>query len=99
MSKVYNFLTNPKYSSISVVMLPEKMSIAETERDLITLGEYGLPVKEVIINKIFPPTNNDFLKSIGDIQRKNMEVIKKKFGHLKIKEEPYLQSEITGIKG
>lgn len=97
MSKVYNFLTNSEHSSISVVMLPEKMSIAETERDLITLHEYGLPVKELIINQIFPPSNNDFLKSRYAIQKKNIEVIKKKFGHLKIKEIPYLKSEIIGI--
>jgi len=98
MSRIYNFLINPKHSSISIVMLPEKMCIAETERDLTTLLEYGLPVKEVIINKIFPAGNNDFLKSRCSIQKKNINSIKKRFHHLKIKEIPYLKSEITGIK-
>ena len=98
MFKVYSFLSNPEHSSISLVMLPEKMSIAETERDLATLREYDLPVKEIIINQIFPPSNNDFLKSRCDIQKKNIDIIKKKFSHLKIKEVPYLKSEIIGIK-
>src|SRR3989338_2453831 len=99
MSEIYSILTSRKYSSISIVTLPEMMSIAETERDLITLSDYNLPVKEIIINKVFPKDNNEFLKNRWEIQKKNIDIIKKKFGHLKIKEVPYLQSEITGIKG
>ena len=98
MSKIYGMLINPEYSSISIVMLPEKLSIKETERDLITLLNFGFPVKEIIINQIFPLSNNDFLKSRCDIQKKNIDVIKKKFSHLKIIEVPYLKSEIIGIK-
>jgi len=98
MSGIYNFLINPKYSSISVVMIPEKMCIAETERDLITLLNYGFPVKEIIINQIFPKSNDDFLKNKVDMQKKNIDIIKKKFSHLKIKEVPSLKSEIIGIK-
>ena len=99
MSEIYSILTSRKYSSISIVTLPEMMSIAETERDLITLSDYNLPVKEIIINKVFPKDNSEFLKNRLAIQKKNIDIIKKKFGHLKIKEVPYLQSEITGIKG
>ncbi len=98
MSKIYNFLINPKYSSISLVMLPEKMSIAETERDINTLVNYGFPVKEVIINQIFPQSKDAFLNSRCIIQKKNIDDIKMRFSHLKIKEVPYLKSEIIGLK-
>ena len=98
MSRIYEFLINPKYLSISVVMLPEKMCISETERDIIALLKYGFPVKEIIINQIFPESNDEFLKNRGDIQKKNVDWIKKNFSHLIIKEVPYLKSEIIGIK-
>jgi len=74
------------------------MSIAETERDLLALSNYGFPVKEIIINKVFPKDNSEFLKNRWEIQKKNIDIIKKKFSHLRIKEIPYLKSEIVGIK-
>ena len=79
-------------------MLPEKTCIAETERDLITLLGYALPVKEIIVNKIFPKSNNQFLKNKYSMQKINIIEIKKKFSHLKIKEIPYLESEAIGLE-
>lgn len=98
MSIIYQILTDPKYSSISIVTLPEKMSIAETERDLATLLNYGFPVKEIIINQILPKSNDRFLKSKRLIQEKNINEIRKKFSNLRIKEVPYLESEVIGLK-
>lgn len=98
MSKIYKILTNQEYSSISVVTLPEKMSIAETERDVITLISYGLPVKEIIINQIFPESNDNFLKNRYQIQKKNIASIREKFNNLRIKEVPYFKSEIIGLE-
>lgn len=97
MSKIYYLLMNKKCSSISLVLLPEKLSIAETERDLRTLTDYGLPVKELIINRIFPRGNDTFLKKRWSIQQENIAVIKKKFSRLQIKEIPYLEQEVIGI--
>ena len=97
MSKIYKMLTNPEYSSISIVTLPEKMSIAETERDIAALISYGLPVKEIIINQIFPKSNNGFLKNRRHIQEKNIAYIRGKFNNLRIKEVPCLKSEIIGL--
>lgn len=98
MSEIYNIIINPECSSISLVMLPEKMSIAETERDLIILNEYGFPIKEVIINQVLPKSDNEFLKSKYNIQKKNISEIRKKFNKLRIKEVPCFESEIMGIK-
>ena len=98
MSAIYKLLINPEYSSISIVMLPEKMCIAETERDIIALLKYGFPVKEIIINQIFPRSNDDFLKNKYYIQKKNITSIRKKFNNLRIKEVPYFKSEIIGLE-
>lgn len=98
MSRIYQILTDLKYSSISIVMLPERMSIAETERDLNILLNYNLPVKEIIINQIFPKSNDGFLKNRYNIQKENIIEIRKKFSNLRIKEIPYFKSETTGIK-
>lgn len=98
MSRIHNFLVNPEHSSISIVMLPEKMCIAETERDLITLLNYGFPVKEIIINQILPKSDDEFLKNRYNIQRKNIINIRNKFNHFKVREVPYLESEVIGLE-
>lgn len=98
MSRIYQILTDPKYSSISIVTLPEKMSIAETERDLTALLNYGFPVKDIIINQILPKSNDIFLKNKRLIQEKNINEIRKKFSNLRMKEVPYLKSEVIGLK-
>jgi len=98
MSRIYKMLTDLNYSGISIVMLAERMSIAETERDLISLLDYGFPVKEIIVNQVFPKSNDKFLKSRYSIQRKNIASIKKRFSNLKIREIPYFESEVIGIE-
>ena len=48
-------LRDPQQSSLHWVMLPEALSLAETVETLAALDAAGLPVREVIVNRILPP--------------------------------------------
>ena len=48
-------LRDPERSSFFWVMLPEALSIAETRDALAALDEAGVPVKEIIVNRVTPP--------------------------------------------
>ncbi len=45
-------LRDPARTDFRVVMVPEKMSVVESERLLARLGEFGVPVGTVVVNKV-----------------------------------------------
>ena len=97
MLKIYQTLTNPEYTSICIVMIPEKMCIAETERLVAKLSSYGFQAKNIVVNQILPEREDEFLKSRRAIQQKNLEIIREKFKGFEIKELPLFKTEIYGV--
>ncbi len=98
MSKIYQTLTNPKYTSLHIVMIPEKMCITETERVVAQLSSSGFQAKNIIVNQILPKREDEFLKSRRAIQQKNLKIIREKFKGFEIKELPLFKTEIYGVK-
>jgi len=97
MLRIYQILTNPEYTSLYIVMIPEKMCIEETERVVEKLSGYDFQVKKIIVNQILPEREDEFLKSRRAIQQKNLKIIKKKFKGFEIKELPLFKTEICGV--
>jgi arsenite-transporting ATPase len=52
-------LRDPEATSLVWVLLPEALSVAETEDALATLGKAGIPVRELIVNRVLPPGDDD----------------------------------------
>ena len=98
MLKIHQTLTNPKYTLLYIVMLPEKMCIAETERLAAKLSSYGFQAKNIIVNQILPKREDEFLKSRRAIQQENLKIIKEKFKGFEIKKLPLFKTEIHGVK-
>ena len=98
MLKIYQTLTNPKYTLLYIVMLPEKMCIAETERLSAKLSSYGFQVKNIVVNQLLPKREDEFLKSRRAIQQENLKIIREKFNGFEIKKLPLFKTEIHGIK-
>lgn len=98
MLEIYQTLINPKYSSIYVIMVPEKMCIAETERVITTLSSYGFQVKNIIVNQLLPERKDEFLKARRSIQQENLKIIKEKFKGFEIKELPLFNTELRGFE-
>ncbi|MBU0530728.1 MAG: TRC40/GET3/ArsA family transport-energizing ATPase [Candidatus Aenigmatarchaeota archaeon] len=91
-------LMDPERTIFNIVMIPEQMSIFESEMLLKTLGEFKIPVKNVIVNQLIP--NNPECKFCTEkrkIQQKRLEEIRKKFSQMKIKEISLLKEEVVGF--
>jgi len=52
-------LRDPDQTDFRVVMIPEEMSVVESERLVGRLGEFGIPVQTLVVNRV--------MESVGDI--------------------------------
>lgn len=82
-------------TTIRIVMNPEKMVIKESERAFTYLNLFGYRVDAVIVNKLFPERNEEFVKNWRKIQERYMEEIKEKFD-LPILKAYYREREVVG---
>ena len=90
-------LSDKKRTHFSLVMIPEEMSIFESERALETLREFRIPVESVVVNNIVPPNSGcGFCSARRARQLERLKMIKKKFRGLEIKELPLFQDEVKG---
>jgi arsenite/tail-anchored protein-transporting ATPase len=77
------------------VMIPEAMSILESEDLIEILEKHEIPVEEVFVNNIIHG-NCGFCKLKKEGQYKYIKEIKNRFSKFKIKEIPLFPSEVKG---
>jgi len=90
-------LSDPKKTHYTIVMIPEAMSILESERSLSVLREYSIPVDTVVINQVIP--NNPscgFCVEKRKLQLERVENIKKLFKKYRILMLPLFCQEVRG---
>jgi len=87
---IYSRFSDPKSSSIFIVMNIDKLSYAETLRTLDGLRELEISAKTIIVNRYIEPVADDSLSIMRDI--------KKSFSNYSIKALPYKEGGIIGIK-
>lgn len=91
-------LSNPKKTHYNLVMIPEQMSIMESERSVKLLKEYKIPVKSIIINKILPSNPScTFCTYKRKQQLDRIKDIEKKFRSYKISRLEMFRDEVRGI--
>ncbi len=82
-------------TTIRLVMNPERMVIKESERAFTYLNLFGYKVDAVIINKLFPEREEEFVRSWRAIQEKYVREIEEKF-NLPILKAYYREREVSG---
>lgn len=91
-------LSDPNRTSFVIVMIPEAMAVAETERLLQALYEFEIPSSHIIINMIFPDIPNcSFCKSRKTMQTKYLTQIREIYDDFTVTEVPLFSNEIQGI--
>jgi arsenite-transporting ATPase len=91
-------LTNPKMSSMRLVINPEKMVIKETQRTYTYLNLYGYAVDAVICNRIIPAEVTDpYFSQWKALQQANLGLIGEAFGELPMLRAPMFPSDINGM--
>ncbi|HEY0765111.1 MAG TPA: ArsA family ATPase [Pyrinomonadaceae bacterium] len=95
---VRKLLHDPEETSFTLVTIPEAMSVRETERYLELLTEQGVPVKDLIVNRVEQEHGTcDYCRARVLTQRPWLKEIKKNFRDLKIHYLPLMEREVRGV--
>lgn len=81
------------------VTIPEELSIAETERLLATLKEEGIPVSNIIVNRIQDQTQCAFCSTRRKGQESFLREIDEKFSFYNLIKIPVFPNEVRGKEG
>jgi arsenite-transporting ATPase len=92
-------LSNPEQTTFKMVVIPEEMSIYESERAIESLNKFNMATDGIIVNQVMPDIDNcDFCKSRYNLQQKRLAMIHQKFQDKSIAEIPLFKEEVKGIK-
>ncbi len=93
-----NVLTDDRVTAVTLVINPEVLPVLEAERAADTLRKLGIPLRDVVINKVIkletPPP--ELQEKIRD-QNEAIALARKKFAGMDITEIPYFPWEPVGI--
>ncbi|MFX1465321.1 MAG: ArsA family ATPase [Promethearchaeota archaeon] len=93
-------LSDPEKTTFCTVMIPEAMSIYETERLITTLYEYEIPISNVLVNMVYPVIPDcAFCAARRSMQEGNIETIREFYAdEFEITEIPLFDTEIRGLE-
>jgi arsenite-transporting ATPase len=85
-------------TSFTLVTIPEAMSVRETERYLALLKEQGVPVRDLIVNRVEQEHNAcEYCHARVLSQKRWLKEIARLFRGLKIHHVPLMAQEVRGI--
>jgi len=91
-------LADPERTSFKMVIIPEEMSIYESERAMQALARYNIMTDGVIVNQIQPEEANcEFCAARRKIQGERLKTIYEKFGNQLIAQIPLQAEEVKGM--
>lgn len=96
--RIENLLRDPKRCEFIAVTIPEDMAIAETERMVSSLADYGIKVKQLIINNALESQDCAFCRERKKEQEKYLLHMKKRFSDLNLIVVPLQAAEVKGIR-
>src|SRR5215212_3140806 len=97
---VRKLLHDKEQTSFTLVTIPEAMSVRETERYLEVLSEQGVPVCDLIVNRVEQEHDAcEYCRARVRSQRPWIKEIAKSFSDLKIHFVPLMAKEVRGIDG
>lgn len=97
--RVNHLLYDSERARFTLVTIPEAMSVQETERYYALLREHGVPVRDVIVNRVETSHRNcEYCAARVATQQPWLKEIDKKFGKLKLHYVPLQPAEVRGFK-
>ena len=96
---VRKLLYDPAETSFTLVTIPEAMSVRETQRYLTLLREEGVPVTDLIVNRV--EREHDacvYCRARVKSQRPWLKEIEKLFGDLRLHYVPLMAEEVRGLE-
>ena len=91
-------MADPERTSFKMVIIPEEMSIYESERAMEALAKFNMTADGVIVNQIQPEEADcEFCAARRKIQEQRLKTIHEKFGNQLIAEIPLQAEEVKGM--
>lgn len=92
-------MSDPARTQYNIVLIPEAMSILESERSLSALKEYSIPVGTIIINQIIPENPGcRFCAGRRENQLRMIRDAEEKFKGFSMQKVSLLKDEVTGFE-
>ena len=92
-------LSDPDRTTFKMVVIPEEMSIYESERAIEALNKYDMTTDGIIVNQVMPDISDcDFCHSRYKLQQKRLALIAQKFSDKEITQVPLFKDEVKGIE-
>ncbi len=95
--RIEGLLRDSQRCEFIAVTIPEDMAIKETERLIKSLDQYGMKVRQLVINNVFPECTCHFCRARREGQDKYIREIRDKFSDLKTMIIPLQPQEVKGI--
>ena len=99
MEKIRTILTDEEACEFVPVTIPEEMSIAETGRLLTTLKEGGVPVRNVIVNRVQDEAECVFCSNRKKGQESYLGELEEEFSAYNLVKMPVFSNEVRGKEG
>lgn len=98
LDKMHELLTDPKKSSVRLVVNPEKMVIKEAQRSFTYFTLYGYATDLVVCNRLLPDDVTDpYFESWKESQGRYYKMIEEAFSPIPILAVPLMHEEVVGI--
>lgn len=92
-------MADPERTSFKMVVIPEEMSIYESERAMQALAKFNMTADGVIVNQIQPEEADcEFCAARRKIQEQRLKTIQEKFGNQLIAQIPLQAEEVKGME-
>ncbi|MCG2827856.1 TRC40/GET3/ArsA family transport-energizing ATPase [Methanothermobacter sp. K4] len=92
-------MSDPERTSFKMVVIPEEMSIYESERAMKALEKYSIHADGVIVNQVLPEDSDcEFCNARRKLQQERLKQIREKFSDQVVAEVPLLKEEAKGIE-
>ena len=90
-------LADPERTTFKMVVIPEEMSIYESERAIEALNKYDITTDSIIVNQVMPDISDcDFCHSRYMLQQKRLALIDQKFKDQVVAQVPLFKDEVKG---
>ena len=96
--KIEDLLKDRKRCEFVAVTIPEDMAILETERLVSNLNNYGIKVKQLLVNNVLESRDCQFCRERSKGQAEYIKQIRRKFSGLKATITPLQPHEVKGIE-
>jgi arsenite-transporting ATPase len=96
--RVRALLTDPRQTTVRLVVNPEKMVIAETQRAFTYLCLFGFAVELLVVNRVFPTAaTSGYFAGVRTEQAANLATLTELFGEIPQLPVPRYPAEVVGV--